>query len=492
MKTEHRILLVMVLGIPLVAGAVGAGVLWNDERSWQGVLAKSYPEVEAERRAAFSLGRACQDPNIAPQIRGACNERGLQRLMLHGAAGSAALGLGILGAVWAMGRLAAKRRALLLYTFAPGLHITNIVVVILISSNAALAIAAIYFAEAALLGRVHFVVLITIGIGAVLGVVAVVKASLGVVKKAETAVRGRAVSRAECATLWNEIDGVCESLDASAPDHVVLGLEPSFFVTEVPVQTFGERVTGRTIYLSLPLGRILSRDEFRAVLAHEMAHYLGEDTRFSRRFFPIYRGTATALAGLADDTLGYSALALLPAIAVLGFFFEAFSVAESTISRERELIADKVGAAVSGERAMASALVKVHAFSDAWDAVGELVVEAVSEKRKLHANLSERFGEIVAGRAAASAESLKDLDGHRLPHPTDSHPPLGVRLDSLGLTVSAVQDAALAVKPALPAIALVDGFAKLEEEISLIEQRLMADRLGIDLVERPATDSAAA
>jgi Zn-dependent protease with chaperone function len=49
-------------------------------------------------------------------------------------------------------------------------------------------------------------------------------------------------------------------------------------------------------------------------------------------------------------------------MAVLGYFLEAFAVAERRLGRERELVADQAGASVTSERVMATALVKVHAY----------------------------------------------------------------------------------------------------------------------------------
>ena len=59
------------------------------------------------------------------------------------------------------------------------------------------------------------------------------------------------------------------------------------------------KLKGRTMFLSLSLCRILSLDEMKAVLGHELAHYKGLDTRFSRRFYPIYRGATQGLVSVS-------------------------------------------------------------------------------------------------------------------------------------------------------------------------------------------------
>lgn len=59
---------------------------------------------------------------------------------------------------------------------------------------------------------------------------------------------------------------------------LVVGLTPTFFVTEADVHCIGGTVTGRTMYLSVPLCRILTVEELSAVIAHELGHFRGEDT----------------------------------------------------------------------------------------------------------------------------------------------------------------------------------------------------------------------
>jgi Zn-dependent protease with chaperone function len=130
-------------------------------------------------------------------------------------------------------------------------------------------------------------------------------------------------------------------------------LDPNFFVAEGEVICLSGRLNGRTLYCSLPLCRILSEEEFTSVIGHELGHFKGQDTKFSERFYPIYRGTASSLAALqAAGREGSGSVALLPAIAVLSYFLESLSVAESRLSRDRELAADQTASTVmsSSER----------------------------------------------------------------------------------------------------------------------------------------------
>jgi Zn-dependent protease with chaperone function len=348
----------------------------------------------------------------------------------------------------------------------------------LILAHAVIAIAAVYYGESALVNRVHFGIILVIGLGAFAGVVAVARNAFAIVKKAETLAIGKAVSRQEAPRLWQRSDEVAHRLGALRPDHIVIGLDPTFFVTEANVVTLSGKLTGRTLFCSLPLARILTPEEFTAIVGHELGHFRGDDTKFSERFYPIYRGTATSIASLQSaGGEGWGVVALLPAIAVFSFFLERFSVAESRHSRRRELLADQAGAEATSARTMAVALVKVHAFSGTWDDFHRASAEALQQGRFV-TNASAVFAQAVSSNSQPSA--LEGLADTHTSHPTDSHPPLAVRLNSLKVDLQTVGAEALAVNPVESAAELVLNWEKQEEVLSETYQLLLAKQLGIE------------
>jgi Zn-dependent protease with chaperone function len=219
------------------------------------------------------------------------------------------------------------------------------------------------------------------------------------------------------------------------------------------------------MYLSLPACRVLSRDELAAIVGHELGHYKGFDTRLSHFFYPVYRGIGQSLATMEawTDESWLSWFSMLPAQVVLEFFFWRFAAAENTISRARELAADRLGASITSERVAATALVKVHAFDQFWANVRGLLRGALISARPLP-NASLAYAEIVSREA--SPATLERLGQDHLPHPTDSHPTLELRLAALGLTVADVEADALVVDPPEPAIGLIDDPQKIEEALS--------------------------
>jgi Zn-dependent protease with chaperone function len=318
-----------------------------------------------------------------------------------------------------------------------------------------------------------------IGVAALAGIVSLARASLSVVRTATTTVVGHRLTEQAQPAVWQFVRDTAREARVLTPHHVVAGLDANFFVTDAPVRTPDGVLRGRTMFLSLPLARILSVPELRAIVGHELGHYKGQDTTWSRKFYPVYRGTSEALDRLAHAARGgVGSLVLLPAVALLGFFLDRFALAERAISRERELAADHVGAALVGPVVTATALAKVHAFAGHWYRLRATLVNELARRRAAPANASRLFASFVADHARP--EVLAGLAGSHLAHPTDSHPPLAARLENLGVSLAQVSAAALEVDPASPAVALVEDYEALERALTGTEQTLLAEARAAD------------
>ena len=258
------------------------------------------------------------------------------------------------------------------------------------------------------------------------------------------------------------------------------------------------------MYLSLPLCRILTTSELSAVIVHELAHFKGEDTAFSLNFYPIYRGTVAAIDGVAQTAgkitaLGshipirgvgmlavVGALTLCPSIFMLRFFLECFASAESAISRERELTADSLAAASMGPISIASALFKIHAFAGLWPCLSSILRDALlagyveingetQSAQRLFANLCDTFA-FMAKTRIEEGTSLDGLDATTIPHPTDSHPPLNVRLAALGKSLSDLRADALNVTPDVRSSTVIDNYQAIECDLSQVERAILGPR----------------
>ena len=469
----------LILGIPIFALAVAEGLRAHNNSELRDSIRQKYPDADPEKLANFTVRQLCADPRAASED--FCGTDANLALMIKASVGSAGTALVLLFLIYIVGVVSRDSRKLLLLFFRPGLYITSSVLIALILVYAALAVAAIYYGESALIGRIHLKLIVLIGIGAAYGAFVLASNAFRLIKKAEISVLGKSLSRDEAPQLWTTVENLADKLGALRPQNMVVGLDPNFFVTEAETQCLGARLSGRTLYCSLPLCRIMNKDEFCSVIGHELGHFKGLDTKYSERFYPIYRGTASSIASLqAAGGEGAGQLALLPAIAVLSYFFDCFAVAESRISRTRELAADQTGASVTDPRSLASALVKVHAFSGIWSGFQQAATHAL-EQRKMFVNASKLYAEAVAD--SDGKEALKDILSTHTPHPTDSHPPLGTRLENLEITLEEISDSALDVKPSIPALTLFGSAESKEEELSAVYQMILAKRHGIDLNE---------
>jgi Zn-dependent protease with chaperone function len=89
---------------------------------------------------------------------------------------------------------------------------------------------------------------------------------------------GLSIQEQQAPLLWERVRDVALDLNALPPEHIVVGLDPNFFVTESEVRCLDGTCNGRTLYCSLPLSRILTINEFIGIIGHELGHFKGEDT----------------------------------------------------------------------------------------------------------------------------------------------------------------------------------------------------------------------
>jgi Zn-dependent protease with chaperone function len=467
-------LLVILLAVPLIAFIAGRGVEWKLDATLRRALLQQAPEKPAEI-SQVSVSSWCSLPDIRSDagIADVCDLSDNMQLVKLGAVIAAVLGIFLLVAIKMAGQLSKRSRNLLVLFFAPGLHLTMLILSVLMVLHATLGMAAIYYGESALIGRVHYGVMLGLGIGALWGVIAVIRAQFSTVKKATTVVLGKKLLREKQPKLWQFVEELSKKMGAQPPEAIVTGLEPNFYVTEANVVCLDGKFKGRTMFISLPLCRILSLSEMKAVLGHELAHYKGLDTRFSQRFYPIYRGATQGLANIASgfsEKGGAGQVVLLPAFATLSYFLDSFSQSEKAISRERELTADKEAANIDGPRNLATALVKLHALSDVWPSIRQEMQRALAEGKQF-TNVSLIFADVARGMA--EDDVIRGVSEEGPVHPTDTHPPLSQRLKNLGLTLGDVDHAASDLVPANPAVTVIANLEELEQELTDAEHAFM-------------------
>jgi Zn-dependent protease with chaperone function len=469
------LLIALVAGIPVGGYLAGIYVEGDFQKQWADLIAKEFGDkgIAAVESGQLSLERFCAEPEAATES--ACQTYSHVQLLQDASILALVAGLGLLLAIFLGARIASSNRSLLLTVFSPGIKAVLLALFGLILVQGAIATYGAYIFESTAIHRVHFVLIGGIGLGAFLGAIAMMKAGFSISRRASTSVLGKSVSEEDEPQLWKLVKETAARLGATPPKNIVIGLEPNFYVTSADVVVYpgASKQPNETLYLSLPLMRILSRDELTAVIGHELGHFRGEDTKFSLRFYPIYAGTGQALAALegrSED--GVNTLALLPAFAILSFFMEQFAQAERTIGRSRELEADKAGASVASGRALATSLLKIGAFAPLWSSIRSAIVEALNQG-KAYTNVSALYAEVAA--SSGKPELLDEVAATATTHPTDTHPPTGARIQAMGLSVAELKQDALTIDENDSSANLLANLTAIEEELTDVEHRFLLE-----------------
>ena len=253
-------LLALVLALPLVGFVVSESVQSDLDSDLHSALREQYPNAEVDSIQALTLGSLCEDPDV--DLPETCMHVAILSLMSGAALVAGFSGLALLAVIKLAGVLARGSRELLLATFRPGLYITSIVLVALVIAHALLAIGSLYYLGF-LIGLLPTGIIFALGIGALAGVLVLTRNIFALVEKAQTIVIGLPVTPSQAPGLHAKIANLAKRVGALPPNHVVVGLDPNYFVTEATVQCLAGKLDGRTLYCSLPLNRIMFRSRIR-------------------------------------------------------------------------------------------------------------------------------------------------------------------------------------------------------------------------------------
>lgn len=245
--------------------------------------------------------------------------------------------------------------------------------------------------------------------------------------------------------VWHFVHEVAERTGARPPDNVILGLGDGFFVTTGMVELHSEDALseGTALYLSVPYMAYLTREELTSIVAHELGHFMGEDLEYSQRFLPLCiraRRQLSVLTAGEDDLLSMSRVALEPARMLAECFLQSLELSVKFWSRHRELSADAVSSATVGSRVAAETLLRIIALETALSEGLSLWRESPDEENApsdLAYLVGGQNGIVTFVRDALEKEGVSDPRNeleNAIPHPLDTHPLTGQRLEAWGVT----------------------------------------------------------
>ena len=327
----------------------------------------------------------------------------------------------------------------------------------------------LYAIQVNLMGSWYPVVTLGVGLGALIVAFSVISAALSINRQVTMSQMAIDADKDKYSKLWEFVCDIANKVGAPVPNNIAIGLEPTFYATSANVRVLssGNDLSGETLYISLPLMRLFSFEEFGAVVGHELGHFKGSDVEYTMKFAPLYRALSTAVNSAADE----GRVMAIPALSVLSFLLNRFSTSEREISRQREFEADKVGADATSQTALCAALIKVTAFSNLWSDLSYDVIENLEYGRPVN-NLSKLYASRVAfdTDAEVAGKVVKENLDYKISHPTDTHPTLSERLKNLSGT-----DEFSSLNMGLldnSSLELITDAESLETELTLVQQKL--------------------
>ncbi len=264
---------------------------------------------------------------------------------------------------------------------------------------------------------------------------------------------GPEVTAAEQPELFAMIREVATATGQPVPAHVYLLTDVNAFVAQRGgVVGIGSR---RVMGVGLPLARALTVSELRAVIAHEMGHFHGGDTRLGPFIYKTHASIARTIDNLsrvdeAATDLGSIALVFRALRAPFVWFAHGYLRVTFAIKRAQEYTADAVAARTEGVDAAVRALEKTHGAALAYDQYVQVEVAPLVERGALPP-VGEGFArfldhaEIRPQIVAAIAEELRAGTSK----PFDSHPALRDRVAALEASRGGAPGRAPDTRPAI-------------------------------------------
>ncbi len=253
--------------------------------------------------------------------------------------------------------------------------------------------------------------------------------------------------------LFSELSSIAKSTGQEMPTEVYIIPDLNAAVSQMGRTSLYKN--RRIMVIGLPLLKVLTVSQFRAVLAHEFGHYCGGDIKLGPWIFKTRAtiiSTLWGLRGLSILQLPYRGYAMM------------FLRITQSVSRQQELSADAVAAHITDPQTMANALQKIQGAAPVWVAYWMNEVVPVFRAGYMPP-LADGFGRFLQSKTITWKvnQTIENETSQSQQNPFDSHPLLFERI------------AAIHAQPIItetpgdpPAISLINNIPQIE--IDLLER----------------------
>jgi Zn-dependent protease with chaperone function len=284
-------------------------------------------------------------------------------------------------------------------------------------------------------------------------------------RSAGAPVAGVAVDDKSQPELVGVIRSVAEEMGTEPPARIFLVPDVNAFVLQTG-GLLGMRPGERVMAVGLPLIEALTVDQLRSVVAHELGHYAGGDTRLGGL---TYR--AGASIGRTIDNVGHDSL--------IGKLFDAYGRMYLRLSlrvrRRQELTADAAAVRLAGRENHMTALRRGEVTAYAYDHFLRSYLVPLWERGCDAENAFEGYRSLLADRTRQEElDALEMAVQEGTTDPYDSHPSLAERLAH----AQGLPEGPSAGHDPRPARDLLAGAEDLEREVgALLTRELTGTRM---------------
>ena len=265
---------------------------------------------------------------------------------------------------------------------------------------------------------------------------------------------GPVLDKSQHPRLFAELENIAAALNEPMPREVYLIGDLNAWVADRGgFLGFGSR---RVMGLGLPLLSILTVSQFRAVLAHEFAHYYGGDTSLG----PWVYKTQNAMVRIFQNIGSVGKVARVAVLSIMymvvgtlmKWYFKLFLRAINLASRQREYRADELACLIAGRQALIDGLRSIHGGTPAWPAYWKTEVAPILGEGAVP-SIAQGFAQFTAVphiHQQIQTYLLTEIRDAKT-NPYDSHPPLRERITAVEQAESTI-----VTQDACPALCLVD------------------------------------